>query len=218
METLKTLQLDRITSGIISQKLSGPMCLLSMRSEIILGEIGDNARDNLYPFVPAFVRRSCLSAVSALTAPTSDVRQARERACMRLRTVRRALDREQRETHLSRILQKQPKLEPFGTSLAYDIVISCLAARAHSPSSSSYPLRPPAFRHLFLFRGLPGPSHRLVDVPAGDVAHSTHTYGARPPIFCRYRRSIGSAGGTRADRGTGIYLVARDGFTIRKLK
>jgi len=185
----------------------------------------DDQRQRARQFVsrlPAFVRRSCLSAVSALTAPTSDVRQARERACVRSRTVRRALDREradrERETHLSRILQKQPKLEPFGTSLAYDIVISCLAARAHSPSSSSYPLRPPAFRHLFLFRGLSGPSHRLVDVPAGDVAHSTHTYGARPPIFCRYRRSIGSAGGTRADRGTGIYLISRDGFTIRKLK
>lgn len=39
-----------------------------------------------------------------------------------------------KKTHLTKILQKQPKLEPFGTSLAYDIVISCLTRCTPSPS------------------------------------------------------------------------------------
>lgn len=79
------------------------------------------------------------------------------------------------ETHLIRILQKQPKLEPFGTSLAYDIVISYLIARAQSPSWL-------ATLFLLLQRGLffgrrPGPSY-LDGVSGEDAAHS-RTCGAR---------------------------------------
>jgi len=78
------------------------------------------------------------------------------------------------DTHLSRILQKQPKLEPFGTSLAYDMVISCLIARAQSSSRATL--------FFLLQRGLffcrrSGLLYRIADV-SGEDAHS-RTCGAR---------------------------------------
>lgn len=56
---------------------------------------------------------------------------------------RRRRRRRKKDTHLTKILQKQPKLEPFGTSLAYDIVISCLTRCTQSPQSRFY--LPPSF-------------------------------------------------------------------------
>jgi len=73
------------------------------------------------------------------------------------------------ETYFIRILQKQPKLEPFGTSLAYDMVISCLIARAQSPSWVTTLFFLLQLGLFFCRRS--GPSYRVDDV-SGEAAHS----------------------------------------------